>query len=313
MRQARFAPLDRDLSRIVVGSAWFRPARFDEVAATLDAWLALGGNVIDTAQNYGQGASESAIGRWLAESGRREDVVIITKAGHPYGGRSRLTADDLAADLDGSFERLGIEAIDLWMLHRDDPSRPVGEILDAVAGVIDGRTIRSLGASNWSTGRLTEADAYARSHGLRGFEASSPNLALARQLAEPWPGCVTASDPESRRWYETTQLPLFAWSAAAAGYFAGRAENPDPNRTDSVAATYDSPENRERRDRAEQIAARLGVTASQVAVAWVLSQPFPTFAVVGPDQLGQLGPYAAAADLELTPDDIAWLALDEPR
>lgn len=312
MRRAHFAPLDRDLSRVILGSAWFRPARFAEVAAILDAWVALGGNVIDTAQNYGQGKSESAIGRWLSESGRRDDVVIITKAGHPYDGRSRLTAEDLTADLDGSFERLGIDAIDLWMLHRDDPARPVGEILDAVNRVVEGRTIRSLGASNWTTDRLAEADAYARSHGLRGFEASSPNLALARQVAEPWPGCVSSSDPESRRWYEKTQVPLFAWSAAAAGYFAGRAENPDPNWTDSVAATYDSPENRERRGRAEEIAGRMGVTASQVAVAWVLTQPFPTFAVVGPDQLDQLSPYAAAADIELTSDEVAWLAVDRP-
>ncbi len=311
MRRARFAPLDRDVSRVVLGSAWFRPARFDEVAAILDAWVALGGNVIDTAQNYGRGASESAIGRWLAESGRRDEVVIITKGGHPYDGRSRITADDLAADLDGSFERLGVDAIDLWMLHRDDDARPVGEILESIARAIDGRTIRSLGASNWTTDRLAAAEAYAGSHGLRGFDASSPNLALARQIAEPWPGCVSSSDPESRRWYEATQLPLFAWSAAAAGYFAGRAENPDPNRTDSVAATYDSPENRERRGRAEEVAARLGVTASQVAVAWVLSHPFPTFAVVGPDQLAQLNPYAAATDIELTPDEVAWLAMDE--
>lgn len=311
MRYAHFAPLDRNLSRIVLGSASFRPVRFDEGAAILDAWLALGGNVIDTAQNYGQGASESTIGRWLAESGRRGDVTIITKAGHPFEGRSRITADDLAADLDGSLERLGVDAIDLWMLHRDDPARSVGEILETVARVIDGRAIGSLGASNWTTDRLAEADAYARSHGLRGFEASSPNLALARQVAEPWPGCVSASDPASRLWYETAQLPLFAWSAAAAGYFAGRAENPDPNRTDSVAATYDSPDNRERRARAEELAARLGVTAAQVAVAWVLNQPFPTFAVVGPDQVAQLSPYAAAAELELTPDDVAWLALDD--
>jgi aryl-alcohol dehydrogenase-like predicted oxidoreductase len=313
MRQARFAPLDRDLSRVALGSAWFKSMRFDEVATTLETWVELGGNVIDTAQNYGKGASESAIGRWLTESGRRDDVVIITKGGHPYEGRSRLTANDLTADLDGSFERLGVDAIDLWMLHRDEASLPVGEILDTVARVTDGRTIRSIGASNWTTDRLAEADAYARSHGVRGFGASSPNLALARQIAEPWPGCVSASDPDSRHWYETTQLPLFAWSAAAAGYFAGRAENPDPIRTDSVAATYDSPENRERRRRAEEIAARLDVTATQVAVAWVLNQPFPTFAVVGPDRLEELRQSAAAADLELTPDDVSWLALDEPR
>lgn len=311
MRHARFDPLDRDASRIVLGTTWFTPGRFDEVATMLDTWLALGGNAIDTAENYGRGASETAIGRWLRESGRRDEIVLITKAGHPYDRGPRLGVDDLAADLDGSFERLGVEAIDLWMLHRDDPARPVGDILETVARVIDGRTIRSIGASNWTTARLVEAAAFARSSGLRGFDVSSPNLSLGRQLVPPWPGAVSASDPNSRRWYEAVQMPLLAWSAASAGYFAGRIERPDPTRTDSVAGTYDGPANRERRRRAAEIGTRLGATAGQVAVAWVLHQPFPAFAAVGADGVDELRIHAAAADLDLTPEDVAWLALDD--
>jgi aryl-alcohol dehydrogenase-like predicted oxidoreductase len=312
MRTLPFPPLGTSLSRIVLGSTWFKPERFDEVAAILDAFVERGGNAIDTAENYGRGLSEETIGRWLRERGAAGvRPLIISKGGHPYDGIARLTRDDLHADLESSLERLGLDNIDLWMLHRDDPKQPVGQILETVAEVTEGERVRAIAASNWSPERLDEAAAYARDHGLRGCAASSPHLSLARQVAPPWEGGLTAADPAVRVWYADRQMPLFAWSSTAGGYFAGGARQPDATREDAALGTYDSDDNRERYRRAVTVAERLGTAPERVALAWVLSQPFPTFAVLGTSKVEHLDSAIAAAELELTPDDVAWLAYDE--
>lgn len=308
VRGLELPPLARPISRLVLGSTWFGRVPYADVARVLDAWVELGGTAIDTAENYGRGASESVIGRWLRERALGATApIVITKGGHPYDDRARLGAADLAEDLGGSLDRLGVEVIELWMLHRDDPARTVASILETIAPfVADGR-VRALGASNWTTDRLAEAAAVAAERGLPGFVASSPNLSLARQLRPPWPDCVSASGADSRRWYAESQLPLFAWSASAGGYFAGGGRQPDASREDAAAGVYDSDDNRERYGRAKQLADRIGATADQVALAWVLAQPFPTYAVIGTRNVDHLAAAVEATEIELTPDEVEWL------
>jgi aryl-alcohol dehydrogenase-like predicted oxidoreductase len=112
---------------------------------------------------------------------------------------------------------------------------------------------------------------------------------------------VSAHDPDSLAWYARTQLPLFAWSAQAAGYFAGVV----------VERVYESEANRERRRRATELAARLGAKPTQVALAWTLGQPFPTHAVIGPRSVAELRESVEALELELTPQDVRWLDLGD--
>jgi aryl-alcohol dehydrogenase-like predicted oxidoreductase len=251
------------------------------------------------------------IGRWLAEGGRRDQVIIETKGAHPYDGRSRMTAADIEADLLGSLERLGLDSVDLYVLHRDDPGVPVGAILDWLNGHLEAGRFGAIGASNWSTDRLDEADAHARSHGLRGFVCSSPNLSLARWSQPPWAGCASASERATRDWYAARRLPLLAWSPQAAGFFAVR--DPDSLETDDrrVIAVYDSADNRERRRRAALLGATRGFDAGQVALGWVLNQPFPTVAIAGGRTPAELRSNARAVELSLTAEEIAWLDLEE--
>ena len=308
MRYLEIPGIDRPISRLVLGSTWFGRVPYDDVGRVLDRWIELGGSAIDTAENYGRGASELAIGRWLRERALGVDApLVITKGGHPYDDRTRLGADDLSADLDGSLERLGLERTELWMLHRDDPSQTVREILETVSRFVGDGRVRALGASNWTTDRLAEAAAVAADDGLPGFVASSPNLSLARQLRSPWPDCVSASDRTSRSWYADTQMPVFAWSASAGGYFAGGGRQPDSTRDDAMAGVYDSEDNHERYRRAEELGKRFGATADQVALAWVLAQRFPAFAVIGTRNLEHLAAAVAATEIELSPDEVEWL------
>ena len=296
------------VSRLALGTAWFDAARYDEIAMLLDTFVELGGNLIDTAENYGD--AERIIGRWIEESGRSGDVVMSTKGGHPYDGRNRITRDDIERDLAGSLERLRRDSVDLYLLHRDDPTVPVGSVVELLNEHLEARRFRAYGLSNWSTERLAEADTYARSHRLRGFAASSPNLSLARWSSPPWDGVVSASDRASRAWYERRGVPLIAWSPQAAGWFAVR----DPTRLDDdgrrVLAAYDTPDNRERRRRAAALGTARGFAATEVALAWVLGQPFPTIAVAGGRTPDELRSNARALQLQLTPTEHAWLNLE---
>jgi 1-deoxyxylulose-5-phosphate synthase len=300
MRSRRFEPLGRDLSVLVLGTSVYRDAAPGESLELLDAWVETGGTVIDVGREYG--AAETTVARWRAERGIGDEVVVLTKGAHQDEARRRVTPADITADLSESLRVLGVATIPLYLLHRDDPSQPVGPIVDVLNEHRDAGRIGAFGASNWTIERLEEADAYAEANGLAGFACSSPALSLATQNEPPWADCVGASDHESRAWYTRTQLPLFAWSSQAGGFFSGVGGS-------DLARVYDNEGNRERLRRAVELARRKRATANQVALAWLLHQPFPTYAVIGPRTVAELEQSVEALDLELTDDECSWLDL----
>jgi len=292
-------PLDRRVSRLVLGTLLVDPA-------VLDEWVRLGGNAIDTARVYGDGAAERDLGAWLASRPDvRDELVLITKGAHPDGARRRVTRADIAADVAASLEALG-RPVDVYMLHRDDPALPVGPIMEWLNEHLRAGHVRALGASNWSCERIDEANAFAAGHGLEGFCCSSPHLSLATQNEQHWDDTRSARDPAILAWHERTQMPLFAWSAQARGFFAGHA-------SESVDRVYDNADNRERRRRASALAGQLGCTTNQVALAWVLQQAFPVYAVVGARTVAQLREAVGALELDLTEDDLRWIDLSRDR
>jgi aryl-alcohol dehydrogenase-like predicted oxidoreductase len=280
----------------------------------LDAFMAAGGTAIDTARSYAHGTSEETLGEWLMARKSRDNVRIITKGAHPSEKEPRrVNPEAITADIDRSLQVLAIDTIDLYLLHRDDPAVPVGEIIDCLNEHFTAGKMRGFGASNWTTRRIDEANAYARTHGLQGFVASSPNLALAITNEPMWPGCISvAGDPESLAWYRERQFPLLSWSSQASGFFSGRFSPENIAEVDpQVARVYDRPDNWERLRRAREAAARHGCTPTQVALAWVLRQPIPTFALVGPRTMPELNDCLGALDVQLTDQEVAWLNLDE--
>lgn len=307
MRYRRFEPLGRDLSVLVLGTAPFTRATEDSARELLDSWLELGGNVVDCARQYGEpvwGESEEVLGRWLADR-KPDDLVVLTKGAHHLReGERRVTPEDITDDLTASLGALDVEAVDLYLLHRDDPSARVGPILECLNEHARAGRIRAFGGSNWTTDRLDAVAAYAEANELEPFSCASPGLSLAVQNEPPWWECVSAHDPESLAWYERTHLPVFAWSAGAGGFFAG-VQDPE------VERVYGTEANCERRRRGEELAREKGATATQVALAWVLHQPFPTFAIIGPRSVEELGESLPALDVKLTPAEVRWLDLEE--
>jgi aryl-alcohol dehydrogenase-like predicted oxidoreductase len=148
--------------------------------------------------------------------------------------------------------------------------------------------VRALGASNWTCERYESFNEAAGRRGATTFSMLSNQLSLAEMLEPVWKGCLRADST----WHERTQTPLLAWSAQARGFFAGR--EPDGE----LRRSWLSPQNLERRDRAERLAARLGVSPVAVALTWVLTRPFPTWAVVGPRSRRELNTCLEALQLE---------------
>ncbi len=307
--------LDKPVSRLVQGTVMVQSNNWESSAQLLDDVFALGCNTFDTAHVYGQGDNERTFGRWVNERGLREQVVIIAKGAHHNQDRQRVTPFDISADVHDSLARLHTEYIDLYLLHRDNPAVPVGPIVEVLNEHLAAGRIRAFGGSNWSHQRLQAANEYAAAHGLQPFAASSPNFSLAIQYKEPWENCISLTGEQNeaaRRFYHETQMPLFTWSSLAGGFFSGRFQ-PDNLETftsylDKLCIeSYCYAENFARYARAEELAAHYGVSVPQIALAYVLRQPWNLFALVGCANRAEFAANAAALDLRLSDDELRTL------
>jgi len=319
MRYGEIPRIDKPVARVVQGATMIG-SDLDEAKsfALLDQVYELGCNTIDTAHVYSGGNSERVIGRWLQTRGLRDQIVIITKGAAHSEDRRRMTPFDITSDLHDSLARLKADYIDLYLLHRDDPGVPFEPIIGLLNEHRQAGRFRAFGASNWSHQRIEAANAYARANGLEPFVASSPQFSLADQLDEPWPLCLTISGPReaaAREWYAQTQMPLLAWAPLASGFFSGRFRRDNlhtfgEREWDRVCVrTYASEANFQRLDRAGILAAEKGLTAAQIAVAYVMNHPMNIFAVVGPSSGERFKANVEACDVQLTPQEMAWLDL----
>jgi aryl-alcohol dehydrogenase-like predicted oxidoreductase len=319
MHYGEIPGVHKPVARVIQGGTMFG-GDLDEAQsfALLDQVYELGCNTIDTAHVYCSGNSERIIGKWLQARGLREEIVIITKGAAHSKDRRRLTPFDLTSDLHDSLARLKTDYIDLYLLHRDNTDAPVEPILDALNEHLQAGRIRAFGGSNWTHERIEAANVYARANRLEPFVASSPQFSLAESFAEPWPLCISISGSTgraAREWYAGTQMPLLVWSPLASGFFSGRfrRDNLDQfgeREWDEVAIrTYANEANFQRFDRASMLATEKGLSAAQVALAYVMNQPMNIFAVVGPHSAEKFKANIESSEVQLTPQEMDWLDL----
>ena len=183
MEYATLDGIPAKLSRIVQGSVMVSSDDQDAANALLDAVYEHGGRTFDTAHGYGGGKSERALGAWITSRGIRDEVVILGKGAHPYDGRARVTPEDITSDLHESLERMGVDVIDLYVLHRDNTDVPVGPLVEVLNEHQRAGKIRQFGGSNWTTARIGEANQYAAEHGLNPFTVISRGPTRLRRLA----------------------------------------------------------------------------------------------------------------------------------
>ncbi|MBE2240123.1 MAG: aldo/keto reductase [Caldilineaceae bacterium] len=315
MQYGQIPGVTKPVARLIQGTVMIGSDKLDYSFGLLDDIFALGGNAFDAAHVYGNGDNERTLGRWIETRHLRDQVVVITKGAHHNQDRRRVTPFDITADLHDSLARLRTDYIDLYLLHRDDPEVPVGPIVEVLNEHLAAGRIHAFGGSNWSYQRIEAGNAYAAQHGLQPFAVSSPHFSLAIQVKEPWDNCVSLTgdaNAAARTFYAQHDIPLLTWSSLAGGFFSGRFH---PDNLDTFTAyldrlcvqSYCYPENFARLTRARQLAEQRGAPLAQIAMAYVLAQPFAVFPLVGCANGGEYAANAAALDVALTPAEIAWL------
>lgn len=311
---ARVKHLSKDVARLVMGCD--NQPSMSHASAMWDDYVLQGGNCFDTAHIYGQGSMESLLGHWHQRRGIRDDLVIIGKGAHtPHN-----FPDYIGPQLDISLDRLQTDYVDIYFLHRDNPEVPVEDFVDALNREVAGGRIRAFGGSNWSLQRIQAANNYARTKGLQGFSAVSNNFSLARMVEPIWPGVETVNNPAYQAYLRESQLALMPWSAQARGFFTPWAdqvlgeharENPALTTMQptikELKRVWFSADNLERRSRAGELAEKYGVEMINIALAYVLCQPYPTFALIGPRVMAETASCISALGIALDKNDIAFL------
>lgn len=283
----------------------------------LDEVFAAGVNAFDTARSYGM--AENALGAWMAARNNRERVVVLTKGAHPLAGsrEPRVTPEAVREDLEKSLKALQTTYVDIYLLHRDDSKAPVGPLVETLNELREEGKIGVFGGSNWSYTRIDEANEYAYSHDMFGFDVSSPAYSLAVQKEDPWGnGCVDISgrDHEAERnWYQEKGVEVFAYASLAHGFLSGKFRADETKRAvktlDSFAVKgYCCQENYDRLARAEQLAAEKNAAVPQIALAWVLQQPLAPMAICSASAIKRIQTDLKALGLKLSEEELCWLS-----
>ena len=279
--------------------------------AVLDAFVAGGGTMIDTADVYSAwvpghegGESETVIGAWLKQSGKRDQVQIATKVGMlPGEGGEKLAPARIAAACDASLKRLGVDTIDLYFAHQDDDAVAQEDALAAFGKLIDAGKIRALGASNFHAGRLKSANDAAKAHGLPHYHVLQPEYNLvSRQKFE---GELQAYCVE----YNIGVVPYYG---LASGFLTGKYRSADDfgksvrggrmqafldGSGPGVLAVMDA------------IAAETGASLAQIALKWLAEQPAVTAPIASATSVAQVEELLGSMDLVLSPEQIERLAV----
>jgi len=275
--------------------------------AVLDAYAQAGGNFIDTADIYGRrggglGESERVIGRWLASRGGREQLVLATKVGmaqEPHG----LSRETIRRGAEGSLSRLGVDCIDLFYAHQDDPDTPLEETLAAFAELIEEGKIRYAAASNYSAERLEQALELGRRPGLAAYVALQPHYNLLERDYER----------ELAATCERYGLACVPYFGLARGFLTGKyrpgGEQVDSPRAAGVRESYFNARGFAVLEALDEVAAAHGSAPAAVALAWLLARPSVIAPIASATSVAQLRELLACATLELSPAEVQRLGV----
>ena len=278
--------------------------------ALLDAWVDAGFNFIDTADVYSKwvpghtgGESETVIGKWLRQSGKRNRIVLATKVGKPMGpDLSGLAPAYIRQAVEDSLRRLQTDHIDLYQSHDDDAATPLEDTLGAYGDLIKAGKVRAIGASNYTAPRLALALETSQKHGLPRYESLQP-------LYNLYDRAVFEDDLEPLCLKH--DVGVINFYALASGFLTGkyRSEKDAEKsaRGKNAVARYLNPRGLKILAALDEVAAGHKATAGQVAIAWQMARPAITAPIASATSLNQMAELVAAAQLVLSAADIALL------
>jgi aryl-alcohol dehydrogenase-like predicted oxidoreductase len=296
---------DLDVFPICLGGNVFGwTADHDESFSVLDAYVAAGGNFIDTADMYLEhapgnsgGESEALIGEWLRSRNNRDSIVIATKVGM-WSQRPGLAAENIRAAAEDSLRRLGTDHIDLYYAHRDDETTPLAETLGAFDELVRAGKVRYIAASNYTAPRLAEALAVSDREGLARFQALQPHYNLVERAE-------FEGDLSDLTQHE--KLPVLPYFALAKGFLTGK-YRPGGDSSDSPRAEHARAYLDERGVKVlaalDEIATLRNVPVAAVALAWLLEQPTVAAPIASARNTNQLATILPAAEFSLTETEL---------
>jgi len=272
----------------------------------LDAFVAAGFNLIDTADSYSRwapghrgGESESIIGRWIAQRGRHDDVVIATKVGSDMGlGYKCLRADYIVQAAEQSLRRLQVDALDLYQSHWDDDKTTFDETLEAYTRLMKQGKVKAIGASNLTAERLAQALATSRQHGYPRYATLQPHYNLYERASFEGP---------LEDLCEREHIGVITYFSLGAGFLTGK-YRPDADFAKSPRGAgmqkFMNPRGMRILAALEEVAQRSNATMAQIALAWLMHRSSVTAPIASATSVAQLDELMAAARLPLDADAI---------
>jgi aryl-alcohol dehydrogenase-like predicted oxidoreductase len=316
MDQVRLGSTGLHVSRVCLGMMSYgndsdRPWVLDEAAAEPIVRRAVEGGVtfFDTADVYSAGASEVATGRLVPKYISRDEVVIATKVNGqmtPGPNGRGLSRKHILSAIDASLQRLGMDYVDLYQIHRWDPQTPIEETMEALHDVVRAGKARYIGASSMFAWQFAKAQHVAARNGWTRFVSMQNhyNLVYREEEREMIPLCLDQG------------VGVIPWSPLARGFLTGTRTRSGERRTTRAEtdkftdSLYGRPEDFDVADRVAEVAAERGVPPAQLALAWLLHRPGVTAPIVGATKLEHLEDALAAAELDMSAEDM--LRLEEP-
>ena len=309
-----------EASVLCLGTAEFGSVVEDSFSETIiNRYLDAGGNVLDTAEVYaewipgGSHRSEEFLGRWLQQRKSRNGLILSTKGAHPRVDsmdKPRMSRDDVESDLNSSLQRLRVDYVDLYWLHRDDPGTPVEEILLMLEEFRKAGKIRYAGLSNWTQIRAESARVAAEKLGVPGFIGSQNQWSLAKANAAKGDPTWAYIDDSFAKWHARYGLAAFPYTPQANGYFRRLDSGSIAQASDLVKNLFHHPQNKNRYQRIKTLQSKTGFTVAEIVLGYLLGQPFPVFPIVGPKKVTELKESLGAADVSLTADQLEFLTAE---
>ena len=300
--------IDLKISKLAMGADKLALSLTDtEFFYLLDIFTDAGGNVIDTARVYSGGKSEEVIGRWLEKTGKRGNIVLSSKGCHPQiddMSQRRLTKKDMEYDLNLSLKALKTDCIDIYWLHRDDPSRTVDEIVENINFFIKEGKIRLAGCSNWYSDRIEQANIYAEQKGLCGFASSQIQWSLAHTSEDIYQDYeVVIMDEKEYEYFVNSCMSIFAYAPQAQGFFPKVAMGGIEALSEKTRKRFGSEDNLKRLEVLKAFAENHGISLSAASLIYITCNRLSAVPIIGSRTPQQLRESLEAADLIITSDE----------
>jgi len=304
---------DLELSEIILGGAFFGTNITKENSfEIMDYYFKNGGNTIDTARAYcgwiegGEYASEETIGEWVKARNYRDNIKIITKGAHPSFTtyRNRLSEEDIRYDMDISLKTLQMDFVDLYLLHRDDETIPVSDIIDALHRlVLEGKT-KAIGVSNWKFERIIEANEYAKKSGKTSLCISEIQWSLAQCFPQTFNDeSMLCMNDDIYKKYLDIGLPIIAYTSQAGGVFSC-GYNKDLSDIADKHKKYLSNENIKRYNNLLHLCEEKNYKPSSVAIQYITDNKLPACAIIGCSSVEQLNDSLCATRNKLSYEEL---------